>query len=141
MKGIHQKKSSYSIYNVTSSPFDKMENNLYNILQNLFVSLKSNNISNYTFAKVGTNYSGPIVGGWPPTKSRNVRNYISEQTVIRGLKNKCSENATGYHLPEIDGNLNLLIMQHSSPTNFAARQSNRETWMKLIKVLIGLEIH
>ena len=49
-----------------------------------------------------------------------------------GLQNThCGNN---YNLGSVNGNLKLLIMQHSAPTNFEARQSSRNTWMKFLKV-------
>ena len=115
-----------------------VSNNIYHLIQYYQTTLKSNNISNYTYKDVGLMYTGPIVEGWPPTKSRNVSRYISKQTVINGLKNECSKGSIDYNLPNVDGELKLLIMQHSSPTHFEARQSSRNTWMKLLKVSFHL---
>ena len=109
-------------------------NNLYHLIQYYQTTLKSNNISNYTYQDVGMKYTGPIVDGWPPTKSRNVSEYISKQPIIKGLRNECSKGLVDYNLPNVDGELKLLIIQHSSPTNFEARQSSRNTWMKLLRV-------
>ena len=124
--------------NYFSTKLDKplVSNNLYVLIQYYQTTLKSNNISNYTYQDVGMKYTGPIVEGWSPTQSRNVSKYISKQTVIKGLSNECSKGLIDYNLPNIDGELKLLIMQHSSPTHFEARQSSRNTWMKLLRVCL-----
>ena len=115
------------------------ENNLYHLIECNKDNLKSNNISNYTFKVFSTEYKGPIVDGWPPSKSRNVSKYISTQAALNSLnaktgKGNSSKYLVDYNLGSVGGNLKLIIMQHSSPTNFEARQSNRNTWMKLLKV-------
>ena len=97
------------------------------------VTFESTNIS-YSFHNVSKDYSGPIVDGWPPSKSRHVPSYIAEQTVLYDVEKNCSKGNATYNNGDIDGNLQLLIMQHSFPTNFEARQSSRNTWMKLLKV-------
>ena len=111
----------------------KDSNNLTFQIQYYVNKLKNNKISQYTYQDVGAHYTGPIVEGWPPTKSRNVSRYISKDPVMfGGLQNThCGNN---YNLGSVNGNLKLLIMQHSAPTNFEARQSSRNTWMKFLKV-------
>ena len=111
----------------------KDSNNLTFQIQYYVNKLKNNKISQYTYQDVGAHYTGPIVEGWPPTKSRNVSRYISKDPVMfGGLQNThCGNN---YNLGSVNGNLKLLIMQHSAPTNFEARQSSRNTWMNFLKV-------
>ena len=113
-----------------------IENDLYRLVKHYKVTIMSNDISNYTYEKVGVNYTGPIVEGWPPAKSRHVSEYISKQTSVQRLKNKCVKSSINYNLSPVNGKLKLLIMQHSSPNHFEARQSSRNTWMKFLKVLI-----
>ena len=116
------------------NPFD--ENNLYQLISSRLSTFNSNDTkTNYTYEHVGKNYDGPIVEGWPPSKSRNVSDYISTQPTLNGLNNNCSHDSINYNLLQIDGDLDLLIMQHSAPEHFEARESSRNTWMKLLKVV------
>ena len=114
-------------------PFD--ENNLHQLINSRLSAFESNDTkTNYTYEHVGKNYDGPIVEGWPPSKSRNVSDYISTQPALNELTNNCSHDSINYNLLKIDGDLDLLIMQHSAPEHFEARESSRNTWMKLLKV-------
>ena len=116
------------------NPFD--ENNLYQLISSRLSTFSSNDTkTNYTYEHVGKNYDGPIVEGWPPSKSRNVSDYISTQPTLNELNNNCSHDSINYNLLKIDGDLDLLIMQHSAPEHFEARESSRNTWMKLLKVV------
>ena len=111
------------------------QNSIYHLIKNYLMTFMVNNSStNYTYEDVGNNYTGPIVEGWPPTKSRNISEYISTQTVLKKLSSNCSHGLLNYNLLRVDGELELLIMQHSAPYNFEARQSSRNTWMKYLKV-------
>ena len=111
----------------------KDSNNLTFQIKYYVNKLKNNKISHYTYRDVGAHYTGPIVEGWPPTKSRNVSRYISKDPVMFGglQTTQCLKD---YNLGHVNGNLKLLIMQHSAPTNFEARQSSRNTWMNFLKV-------
>ena len=111
----------------------KDSNNLTFQIKYYVNKLKNNKISRYTYQDVGDNYTGPIVEGWPPTKSRNVSRYISRDPVMFGGL-QTTHCINDYNLGRVNGNLKLLIMQHSAPTNFEARQSSRNTWMKFLKV-------
>ena len=111
----------------------KDSNNLTFQIQYYVNKLKNNKISQYTYQDVGAHYTGPIVEGWPPTKSRNVSKYISKDPVMFGGL-QTTHCIRDYNLGSMNGNLKLLIMQHSAPTNFEARQSSRNTWMKFLKV-------
>ena len=111
------------------------QNSLYYLISYyLKIFILKNATSNYTYEDVGNNYKGPIVEGWPPTKSRNVSEYISNPAVLRKLSNNCSHGLINYNMLRVDGELELLIMQHSAPYNFQARQSSRDTWMTFLKV-------
>ena len=123
-------------YFTVSKPYE-IEPKISKLLYYNHVTFESTNIS-YSFQNVSKDYSGPIVDGWPPSKSRHVPSYIAEQTVLYDLETNCSRGNATYNDGDIDGNLQLLIMQHSFPTNFEARQSNRNTWMKLLKVWFGV---
>ena len=111
----------------------KDSNNLTFQIQYCVNKLKNNTISQYTYQDVGAKYTGPIVEGWPPTKSRNVSRYISKDPVMFGGL-QTTHCINDYNLGRVNGNLKLLIMQHSAPTNFEARQSSRNTWMNFLKV-------
>ena len=98
------------------------------------VNLSFASNTSYTYNRVGKHYSGPIVEGWPPSKSRYIPSYINKQTVLYDLQKDCPMKEQKSNFALIGGNLKLLIMQHSSPTNFDARTSSRRTWMKLMQV-------
>ena len=70
------------------------------------VTFESTNIS-YSFQNVSKDYSGPIVDGWPPSKSRHVPSYIADQTVLHDLETNCSRGNATYNAGDIDGNLQL----------------------------------
>ena len=109
------------------------KNDLHQMIHGYMTAFNSNH-SSYTYENVGNNYSGPIVDGWPPAKSRDVSRYISTQPALNNLNSNCSQGLMNSNLLGIDGELELLIMQHSAPDHFEARQSSRNTWMKLLKV-------
>jgi len=74
-------------------------------------------------------YKGPIVEGWGPQVSRDVRLYVRP------------EEDTNLLIPDMGGDVDwcaggtrLLIFQHSRPSNFATRLDNRRTWMAYTKV-------
>ena len=111
------------------------KNDLHQMIDDYMTAFNSNHSSTtYTYENVGNNYSGPIVDGWPPVKSREVSRYISTQPALNKLNSNCSQVLMKSNLLSIDGELELLIMQHSAPDHFEARQSSRNTWMKLLKV-------
>ena len=109
------------------------KNDLHHMIHGYMTAFNSNR-SSYTYENVGNNYSGPIVDGWPPAKSRDVSRYISTQPALNNLNSNCSQGLMNSNLLGIDGELELLIMQHSAPDHFEARHSSRNTWMKLLKV-------
>ena len=111
------------------------KNDLHQMIDDYMTAFNSNHSSTtYTYENVGNNYSGPIVDGWPPAKSREVSRYISTQSALNKLNSNCSQVLMKSNLLSIDGELELLIMQHSAPDHFDARHSSRKTWMKLLKV-------
>ena len=71
--------------------------------------------------KLDLKYTGPIIPGWPPDRSRNVADYIlpGRSTLLSdvSLLNDFSE-------------AKILIMVQSSPANLERRNTNRQTWMK-----------
>ena len=113
------------------------KNDLHQMIDDYMTAFNSNHSSTtYTYENVGNNYSGPIVDGWPPAKSREVSRYISTEPALNKLNSNCSKGLMKSNLLSIDGELELLIMQHSAPDHFEARHSSRNTWMKLLKVSI-----
>ena len=74
-------------------------------------------------------YVGPIVEGWGPEVSRNVRLYSrpEEDTVLLAPRNLGND-------PVWCLSTRLFIFQHTRPSNFAIRLDNRRTWMNYFKV-------
>lgn len=71
----------------------------------------------YTFSNPNV-YEGPILKGWPPNASRNVRDYISTGKIQNDL-------------PCLDlTETKVLIIIQSGPRMILRRESNRETFMK-----------
>ena len=65
-------------------------------------------------------YKGPIVKGWPPSKSRDMKAYIApdKDTVLTDLS--CLDLS----------NVKVLILIQSAPNNYERRKADRETWMQ-----------
>ena len=66
-------------------------------------------------------YNGPIVEGWPPSRNRNVRKYMT-QTFTSVPNNSKLNNKT------------LVVIVPSLPPDIAVRESCRETWGKYANI-------
>lgn len=77
-------------------------------------------------------YSGPVVEGWEPLKSRDMRLYVKpeESTVLMDPGDCMGSDWTS--------NTRVLIMQHSKPTNFDKRLDNRRTWIQFTREIPGV---
>ena len=74
-------------------------------------------------------HKGPIVEGWGPEVSRNVKLYVRPEvdTVLLAPQNLGND-------PLWCTSTKLFIFQHTRPSNFAIRLDNRRTWMNYLKV-------
>ena len=73
----------------------------------------------YSFDKVSADYSGPVVEGWPPSKSRWMPLYIrpeEDSFLIR---------------PEVDlDKTRIIVIVHSGTRLERRRKANRDSWIK-----------
>ncbi len=68
-------------------------------------------------------YRGPVIKGWEPYRDRNSSIYVrpNENTILLNpLSCRIMQKET----------LDMIIIQHSAPTNFKQRLTNRLTWMR-----------
>ena len=79
-------------------------------------------------------YNGPIVEGWPPSKNRNVQQYITQPFTSAPNNSKLN-------------NKTLVVIVPSLPSDIAVRESCRETWGKYANIhtsvlfLLGNEVN
>ena len=84
-----------------------------------FKLIQRRNLS-YSFSDPNE-YQGPVVKGWPPTKSRDMRLYIrtEDEMIINDIS--CLEDLS---------NVKVVIFVQSAPKNKERRQMTRKTWMQ-----------
>jgi len=67
-------------------------------------------------------YKGPVIRGWEPFRDRNATVYLKPQ------ENSILLNPFSCRKMQ-EERLDLVIIQHSAPSNFRKRMANRKSWM------------
>ena len=62
-------------------------------------------------------FSGPIIAGWPPFKSRNASHYFHQGSILSDL-----------NVLDLNEDLKVLMILQSAPQNVNRRNAIRETW-------------
>ena len=89
-----------------------------------------NDAKPYWFTDLET-YQGPVVKGWPPSQSRDMKLYLQPEMESILLGVDCFKS-----LVEVE----VIALLQSAPENFSRRQIDRQTWMKFQDDFPGIKI-
>jgi len=76
-------------------------------------------------------YKGPVVEGWGPNVSRDVKIFARPNEDTTLLK-------PSFHNERWCESTKMIILQHSRPDGFANRMDNRRTWMNFMKEIVEI---